>query len=711
MAPLTWREVSAPSFAGVSEAQARAAALMSNGFDSAINALGRMKESQNQAATSGFAQRILGYGGDTAALNRDLQNGTIMSGLNGNVDPDMLKWAGTRETTALSNQGLALANAGTAESNRHNAWDNRRVEGYEAARPAANDVVAQINYLAGLGTEEAYRQAQTIARDNNAALSAAGMTADGIENLFSNNRTNSQHGAQTVDALVQAGLGREDLARTQQADELYRGFVTSQLDSADAIKALDAQVAAGTVDPKVANLVRAQLSSPDGQANFGQQVSPVDFILDQSLQERQSGYQGRSLAGFADATEGAGNYSTLFGHAQRDGGPFAGVDVSQMTIGQLDQFAGNYGRWVAGKNNGTVATPMGRYQIVNSTLQGAARELGLSSDTVFDQATQDRVFQHLVDRRISGPKSMAGKMASLRQEWVGFKSIPDGELAAAITAYENGDRNALLGSGGAGPTRQNAVAAQTAPLQSNQTPAQTALEQALASRGSLTAGQNQALVDRGLQQGSRVQSILNTMTADNMFNDMGSVLADLQDPEVQNLSSAEAAAQLKEKLGEDYNLGAPDLADKLNQLKDTYGLAPGLAASMIENATSENWPLFRFITGRADVNDRAVKDLVDQLYNADGKTTAEQLQPATALFQATQARRAQAEQLQQAQARVAEAELAYFTAAERAKSNPSLAGRAEQRLERYKAMQAELDRILGLADQNPMVTAFTNGKR
>lgn len=146
-----------------------------------------------------------------------------------------------------------------------------------------------------------------------------------------------------------------------------------------------------------------------------------------------------SLLALMDRHEGAGNYSTLFGHAQRNG-PFAGKDVSQMTLGQLEQFAspsGEYGQWVKGQV-GRVATPMGRYQIVGTTLRGAAKEMGLSPDTVFSPQTQTAIAEHLARRRLASAQSPTAKRIAMRAEWEGFKHVPDSQLDQAIARFEAG---------------------------------------------------------------------------------------------------------------------------------------------------------------------------------------------------------------------------------------------------------------------------------
>lgn len=166
-----------------------------------------------------------------------------------------------------------------------------------------------------------------------------------------------------------------------------------------------------------------------------------------------SGY-GRAVSyggGGGDATivgllrkhEGAGDPSTLFGHSQR-GGRFDGVDVSKMTLAELREFqnpSGEYGQWVkqqlvkAGKKP-RVATPAGFGQIVGKTARATQAELGLPDDTVFNEATQTQMVNHLAKQRLIKAKSPAAKRAAMRAEWEGFKHVPDSQLDAAIANFE-----------------------------------------------------------------------------------------------------------------------------------------------------------------------------------------------------------------------------------------------------------------------------------
>ncbi|WP_313348167.1 hypothetical protein [Paracoccus sp. (in: a-proteobacteria)] len=139
------------------------------------------------------------------------------------------------------------------------------------------------------------------------------------------------------------------------------------------------------------------------------------------------------LAGLLKRYEGAGDYDTLYGHSQNDGGRFAGTKVSSMTLDQLDAFDKDYGQWVASNNKGVVATPAGFGQIVGTTRRNAAKAMGLSGDTVFSPEVQQAMVDHLAWNRIKGSSDPAARRAALRQEWVGFRKAPDADLDAAIS--------------------------------------------------------------------------------------------------------------------------------------------------------------------------------------------------------------------------------------------------------------------------------------
>lgn len=169
----------------------------------------------------------------------------------------------------------------------------------------------------------------------------------------------------------------------------------------------------------------------DAGSDEGDDLSPDDF---RELSVLTSEYQ--PIQALVDKTEGGGNYDTLLGHSQEEGGEFEGVQVSKMTIAEAVAFSnGDYAQFSKDKV-GRKATPMGRYQIVGQTLASVAREMGLPGDTLFDQTTQDAIFAHLVKRAIGSATTLKGKRAALREEWEGFKNASNAELDAAIEYFE-----------------------------------------------------------------------------------------------------------------------------------------------------------------------------------------------------------------------------------------------------------------------------------
>lgn len=149
------------------------------------------------------------------------------------------------------------------------------------------------------------------------------------------------------------------------------------------------------------------------------------------------GTGGTDLLGLIDKHEGGGAWNTLYGHSQ-NGGAFDGVDVSNMTLAELEEFSspsGPYGQWVKGQV-GRVATPMGRFQIVGTTARNAARGMGLSPDTKFTPETQTAMAGYLARNRLAGAKDPASKRAAMRAEWEGFRNVPDALLDSAIATFE-----------------------------------------------------------------------------------------------------------------------------------------------------------------------------------------------------------------------------------------------------------------------------------
>ena len=91
--------------------------------------------------------------------------------------------------------------------------------------------------------------------------------------------------------------------------------------------------------------------------------------------------------------ESGGDYNALFGYANRPGGQFEGVRLTDMTVNQALQFSdpiGPYAQSVRGQI-GRVATPMGAYQVVGKTLRAAMQGLGLTGNERMTPELQDQI--------------------------------------------------------------------------------------------------------------------------------------------------------------------------------------------------------------------------------------------------------------------------------------------------------------------------------
>jgi hypothetical protein len=95
--------------------------------------------------------------------------------------------------------------------------------------------------------------------------------------------------------------------------------------------------------------------------------------------------------------ESGGDYNALFGHSNRPGGQFEGVNLTDMTVNQALQFSnpsGAYGQYVLRNRPDPemgVATPMGAYQVVGRTLRAAMQGLGLTGDERMTPELQDQI--------------------------------------------------------------------------------------------------------------------------------------------------------------------------------------------------------------------------------------------------------------------------------------------------------------------------------
>jgi hypothetical protein len=174
--------------------------------------------------------------------------------------------------------------------------------------------------------------------------------------------------------------------------------------------------------PLLAGLAGADLASPISQSPppYPDGLSGADVAADAlrtikvepALSDRLSGDNFARASSEAptdwDAAkakiiprESGNDPNALLGFANREGGAFAGTNITDMTVNQAIEFSrvgGPYANYSKTQTeDGRVATPMGLYQIVGDTLKGAAAEMGLTGNEVMTPELQERIAKHLYD--------------------------------------------------------------------------------------------------------------------------------------------------------------------------------------------------------------------------------------------------------------------------------------------------------------------------
>ena len=256
-----------------------------------------------------------------------------------------------------------------------------------------------------------------------------------------------------------AGVLMAEQQGAKQGDALYDQIVQKQtstvvLSRVDALANtsangakdfLEAAYEAGHIDATSYNATNAALQpriieeNATGIATEALAIRNGDSLIDPAT----------PIMGLIHSREsGSGGYRALYDQGQTS--RFSNVDITKMTVRQLQSFSdpsGSYGQWVKPRldpegyaaKNGLTSTPMGKYQIVGGTLDSLIEEMGLTGDEMFDEALQDKMFATLMQRRLSASTTVEGKREGMRNEWEGFRSVPDSQLDAAIAAFESGD--------------------------------------------------------------------------------------------------------------------------------------------------------------------------------------------------------------------------------------------------------------------------------
>jgi len=183
------------------------------------------------------------------------------------------------------------------------------------------------------------------------------------------------------------------------------------------------------------NLFNRDRDSNNADHESGGNATPRRSILQRGRDAISSGIDsGRQLLGRGiDALknlighhESGNDYNRVFGSGHKR------MPLTDMTINQVLAWQRSY------VNNGSASSAAGKYQIIQDTLRGLKSEMGLTGNEKFDAAMQDRMFQHLAQRRglndfLRGRISEDRFMRNLSQEWASLPKDNSG------LSYYHGD--------------------------------------------------------------------------------------------------------------------------------------------------------------------------------------------------------------------------------------------------------------------------------
>lgn len=222
MPQLTWRNVDAPNFGGVTDSLALMGQMMNKGFDSAQGVISGIQQDKTRSASNEAILRALGAR-DNATLQQGLSDGSLLGDINPNyLSADALKVLGDRGGTLLQNQTTDLAN-------QKFDYNFRQDQSHDAAKPAADALIAEVSKLAVTDP----KAAQERLASGSGTLSAAGYGyAKTVEDILGNSQksTSARSGVLGYDRVVD-DYALDDAAR--QALDYTRANFTNQAEGDD----------------------------------------------------------------------------------------------------------------------------------------------------------------------------------------------------------------------------------------------------------------------------------------------------------------------------------------------------------------------------------------------------------------------------------------------------------------------------------------------
>ena len=181
------------------------------------------------------------------------------------------------------------------------------------------------------------------------------------------------------------------------------------------------------------------------------QKEVADYQASKALEAAKNSRTGRVTEGaagglvdlIANSESFGGNYGAFNRGGSNEGHTAhgSGIDPTLQTKKIKDIMA----QQRLGASDPNVLHAVGKYQIIKATMEGlmsgAYGNTGVTPESTFSPANQDKLFAALAQNRIVS-ENVQATMAGLRSEWVGLQGVPDEKLRPAVEQLLQG-ANAL----------------------------------------------------------------------------------------------------------------------------------------------------------------------------------------------------------------------------------------------------------------------------
>lgn len=382
MAQITWRNVDAPNFSGVSDSIRSFSGLLGNATSGLSDALGNFQTAARQEVGNQVMQNALQYQDPTEYRNA-LASGALFQG----VDPSLIS---TRTLENLDNRTGNLLNQATQQQALdYNTYRTGRMQDLDARGDAASPALRQLALAYQSGDPNTIAKAQ---QQYGGALDS--LPADQVQEIMGRLQNQGSNAIGQRRDLFNLGTNMRDDA-----------------DSQAAIGALS-QIVRGAENPNDARILAEAYSrslSPTAQAR-----------LQGLLAQQYPGTYGNNVTS-APGTAGTRSGSPFDVTYQFQG---TSKPITQMSIGEVTNHQANM---ISSQG----ASPVGAYQINKATLEDfAPKVLGENwRNMPLSPENQDKIGEAIFNARKNG---------NLKDTWA---ALPD----STVGAYKNRTWNEMKG--------------------------------------------------------------------------------------------------------------------------------------------------------------------------------------------------------------------------------------------------------------------------